>query len=49
MPVYRELRTSLNEDTSSVTRVTLHVILYGDEDLHQSDNEKNIRSSSYLY
>ena len=38
---YRELRTSLNEDIiSSVTRVTLHVILYGDEDLNQSDNEK---------
>ena len=39
-PFYRELRTSLNKDISSVTRVTLHVILYGDEDLHQSDNEK---------
>ena len=39
-PFHRELRTSLNEDISSVTRVTLHVILYGDEDLNQSDNEK---------
>ena len=32
-PFYRELRTSLNEDICSVTRVTLHVILYSDEDL----------------
>ena len=37
---YRELRTSLNKDISSITRVTLHVILYGDEDLNQSNNEK---------
>ena len=39
-PFYRELRTSLNKDISSVTRVTLHVILYGDEDLHQTDKDK---------
>ena len=39
-PFYRQLRSSLNKDISSVTRVTLHVILYGDEDLNQSDNEK---------
>ena len=39
-PFYRGLRSSLNEDISSVTRVTLNVILYGDEDLNQSDNEK---------
>ena len=39
-PFYRELRISLNDDISSITRVTLQVILYGDEDLDQPDNEK---------
>ena len=47
-PFYRELRTSLNEDISLVTSVTLQVILYGDEDLHQSDNEK-IFAAVYTY
>ena len=48
MPVLPRIKNKLNEYISLVPRVTLHVILYGDEDLNLSDNEK-IFAANHTY